>query len=83
MKIFKQGEAELQVEDDRKNKTITLTMDSVKGKVVYNANCVSCHNNDTKKQGNYDNSNDCYGLYTWDNSSNTENIIRHNNISYL
>ena len=35
MEIFKQGEAELQFEDDRKNETITLTMDPVKGKVVY------------------------------------------------
>ena len=26
-------------------------MDPVKGKVVYNANCVSCHNLDPKKQG--------------------------------
>jgi len=54
MEIFKQGEAELQFEDDRKNETITLTMDHVKGKVVYNANCVSCHNNDPKKQGSID-----------------------------
>ena len=54
MEIFKQGEAELQFEDDRKNETITLTMDPVKGKVVYNANCVSCHNNDLKKQGSID-----------------------------
>ena len=51
MEIFKQGEAELQFEDDRKNETITLTMDPVKGKVVYNTNCVSCHNLDPKKQG--------------------------------
>jgi len=34
MEIFKQGESELQFEDDRKNETITLTMDPVKGKVV-------------------------------------------------
>ena len=54
MEIFKQGEAELQFEDDRKNETITLTMDPVKGKVVYNANCVSCQNNDPKKQGSID-----------------------------
>ena len=54
MEIFKQGEAELQFEDDRKNETITLTMDPVKGKVVYNANCLSCHNNDPKKQGSID-----------------------------
>ena len=54
MEIFKQGEAELQFEDGRKNETITLTMDPVKGKVVYNANCVSCHNNDPKKQGSID-----------------------------
>ena len=38
MEIFKQGEAELQFEDDRKNETMTLTMDPVIGKVVYNAN---------------------------------------------
>ena len=25
-------------------------MDTVKGKVVYNANCVSCHNNDLKNK---------------------------------
>ena len=49
MEISKEGEAELQFGDDRKNETITLTMDPVKGKVVYNANCVSCHNNNSKK----------------------------------
>ena len=37
MEIFKQGEAELQLEDDRKNETITLTINPVKWKVVYNA----------------------------------------------
>ena len=51
MEIFKQGEAELQFEDDIKNETITLTMNPVKWKVVYNANYVSYHNNDPKKQG--------------------------------
>ena len=54
MEIFKQSEAELQFEDDRKNETITLTMDPVKGKVVYNANGVSCRNKDPKKQGSID-----------------------------
>ena len=54
MEIFKQGEAELQFEDDRKNETITLTMDHVKGKVFYDANCVLCHNNVPKKQGSID-----------------------------
>ena len=54
MEIFKQGEAELQFEYDRKNKTVTLTMDPVKGKVVYNTNCVSFHNNDPKKQASID-----------------------------
>ena len=33
MEIFKQGEAELQFEDDRKNETITLTMDPAKGRL--------------------------------------------------
>ena len=54
MEIFKQGEVELQFEDDRKNETITLTMDPGKGKVVYNTNCVSYHNNDPKKQRSVD-----------------------------
>ena len=54
MEIFKQGEAELQFEDDRTNETITLTMDPVKRKVVHNANCVSCHIDDPKKQGSID-----------------------------
>ena len=48
MEIFKQGEAELQFEDDRKNETIALTMNPVKGIGSYNANCLSCHNNDSK-----------------------------------
>ena len=38
---------------DRKklNNTITLTNDIEKGRMVYYANCVSCHNNNPKKPG--------------------------------
>ena len=53
-KFLNYGESELQFEDDRKNETITLPMDPVKGKVFYDANYVLCHNNVTKKQGSID-----------------------------
>ena len=39
----------MQFENDRKNETIKLTMNPVKGKVVYHTNCVS-HNNDPKNK---------------------------------
>ena len=35
----------------RLNKTIALTNDIEKGRMVYFANCVSCHNNNPKKSG--------------------------------
>ena len=42
-----------QVEADQKqlNNTVALTTDIEKGKMVYFANCVSCHNNNPKKPG--------------------------------
>ena len=33
------------------NNTVTLTTDIEKGRMVYFANCVSCHNNNPKKPG--------------------------------
>ena len=33
------------------NNTVTLTTDIEKGRIVYFANCVSCHNNNPKKHG--------------------------------
>ena len=41
------------VKTDQKNltNTVALTTDIEKGRVVYFANCVSCHNNNPKKPG--------------------------------
>ena len=48
-KNIKQEEAEA----DKKNtkNTVKLTTDIEKGRMVYFANCVSCHNNNPKKPG--------------------------------
>ena len=48
-KSIKQEEAEA----DKKNtkNTVKLTTDIEKGRMVYFANCVSCHNNNPKKPG--------------------------------
>ena len=42
-----------EAEADQKilNNTVTLTADFEKGRMVYFANCVSCHNNNPKKLG--------------------------------
>ena len=42
-----------EAEADQKNlnNTVTLTTDIEKGRMVYFANCVSCHNNNPKKPG--------------------------------
>ena len=46
-KSIKQEEKEAESEPDQKklNNTIALTTDIEKGRMVYFANCVSCHNN--------------------------------------
>ena len=46
MEISKQGEKEIQLDDDRKNEAIPLTINTVKGKVVYNTDCVAWYGND-------------------------------------
>ena len=44
-------EQEEDVDQKKLNNTIELTTDIEKGRMVYYANCVSCHNNNPKKPG--------------------------------
>ncbi len=48
-KILKHEEAE--VEKNNQNNSVALTNEIEKGRMVYFANCVSCHNNNPKKPG--------------------------------
>ena len=48
-KSIEQEEAE--AEQKKLNKTVALTTDIEKGRRVYFANCVSCHNNNPRKPG--------------------------------
>ena len=48
-KSIKQEEAE--ADQKKLNNTVALTTDIEKGRMVYFANCVSCHNNNPKKPG--------------------------------
>ena len=48
-KNLKQEEAE--VEKNNQKNSVALTNDIEKGRTVYFANCVSCHNNNPKKPG--------------------------------
>ena len=52
-KSIKQEEEEAESEPYQKklNNNISLTTDIEKGRIVYFANCVSCHNNNPKKSG--------------------------------
>ena len=50
-KSIKQEEAESEPDQKKLNNTIALTTDIEKGRMVYFANCVSCHNNNPKKPG--------------------------------
>ena len=49
----KKGLKQEEAEADQKNlnNSVTLTADIEKGRMVYFANCVSCHNNNPKKPG--------------------------------
>ena len=51
LKIFKEAETEVELDASKKNETLTLSIDPAKGKVVYYANCTSCHNYNPKKPG--------------------------------
>ena len=48
-KSIEQEEAE--VDQKKLNNNVVLTTDIEKGRMVYFANCVSCHNNNPKKPG--------------------------------
>ena len=48
-KSIEQEEAE--ADQKKLNNTVALTTDIEKGRMVYFANCVSCHNNNPKKAG--------------------------------
>ena len=50
-KSIKQEEAEAAPVQKKLNNTIASTIDIEKGRMVYFANCVSCHNNNPKKPG--------------------------------
>ena len=50
-KSIKQEDAESEPDQKKLNNTIALTTDIEKGRMVYFANCVSCHNNKPKKPG--------------------------------
>ena len=50
-KSIKQEEVESVPDQKKLNNTIALTTDIEKGRMVYFANCVSCHNNNPKKPG--------------------------------
>ena len=50
-KSIKQEEAESEPDQKKLNNTIALTTDIEKGRMVYFANCVTCHNNNPKKPG--------------------------------
>ena len=50
-KSIKQEEAESEPDQKKLNNTTALTTDIEKGRILYFANCVSCHNNNPKKLG--------------------------------
>ena len=50
-KSIQQEEAESELDQKKLNNTNALTTDIEKGRMVYFANCVSCHNYNPKKPG--------------------------------
>ena len=51
LNIFKETDTDVEVVVEKKNEALTLGSDPEKGKVVYYANCISCHNYNPKKPG--------------------------------
>ena len=51
LNIFKETDTDVEVVSEKKNETLTLGSDHEKGKIVYYANCISCHNYNPKKPG--------------------------------
>ena len=48
---FKETDTDVEVVAEKKNETLNIGSDSEKGKVIYYANCISCHNYNPKKPG--------------------------------
>ena len=51
LNIFKETDTDVEVVSEKKNELLTIGSDPEKGKVVYYANCISCHNYNPKKPG--------------------------------
>ena len=51
LNIFKETDTDVEVVSEKKNEILTIGSDPEKGKVVYYANCISCHNYNPKKPG--------------------------------
>jgi len=51
LNIFKETDTDVEVVSEKNNETLTLGSDPEKGKIVYYANCISCHNYNPKKPG--------------------------------
>ena len=51
LNIFKETDTDVEVVVEKKNEALTLGSDPEKGKIVYYANCISCHNYNPKKPG--------------------------------
>ena len=49
--IFKETDTDVEVVSEKNNETLTLGSDPEKVKIVYYANCISCHNYNPKKPG--------------------------------
>ena len=47
----KETDTDVEVVSEKKNETLTIGSDPEKGKVVYYANCIACHNSNPKKPG--------------------------------
>jgi len=51
LNIFKETDTDVEVVSEKNNETLTLGSDPERGKVIYYANCISCHNYNPKKPG--------------------------------
>ena len=51
LNIFKETDTDVEVVSEKNNETLTLGGDPEKGKIVYYANCISCHSYNPKKPG--------------------------------
>ena len=49
--LNKETGTDMEVVSEKKNETLVIGSDPEKGKVVYYANCIACHNSNPKKPG--------------------------------